>query len=373
MCFCQYTMEIIKVNENNLQEAIKKAVEIIKKGGTVIYPTETCYGIGVDVTNQMAVDKLYEYKGFRGQKPFSMAVIDKNMAEDYVEINEIADNLYKNYLPGPVTVVSKSKGLVAKGVESGWGTVGVRIPDHIVPIEIVRAFGKPITATSANVSYKPVAYTIDSLIKNTPKKSQKYIDLILDYGELPKNVPSTVLDTTMNTLEVLREGRDEFKSAIKKSKLFISKETLSTEETIELGKEIAKHFIEKHDNGPLVFALSGELGAGKTQFTKGIGEYLNVTDIVNSPTYTIINEYIGENRKNPVLIHMDTWRIQDENEFERSGLQEYLIANEIISIEWADKYFRELEKMVKEMAGKIVKVNFEYLDINRRKISVFES
>ena len=143
-------MEIVKVEADNLKGIISKAVEVLKNGGTLIYPTETCYGIGVDATNQKAVDKLYEYKGFRGQKPFSMAVFDRKMAQEYVEINEMADNLYRNYLPGPVTVVSASKGRVAKGVESQWGSVGIRIPDHKIPIEIVKAYGKPITATSAN-------------------------------------------------------------------------------------------------------------------------------------------------------------------------------------------------------------------------------
>src|SRR5689334_6125072 len=103
-------MKIVTLTDQNLKEIVKEAVEVLKNGGSVIYPTETCYGIGVDATNQKAVDALYDYKGFRGQKPFSMAVIDRKMAEEYVEINDIADNLYKNYLPGPVTVVSNSKG-----------------------------------------------------------------------------------------------------------------------------------------------------------------------------------------------------------------------------------------------------------------------
>src|SRR5690606_13763540 len=102
-----------------------------------------------------------KYKAYRGQKPISMAVVDKQMASKYVEINEIAQNLYDNYLPGPITVVSKSKGLVANGVESDWGTVGVRIPDYPLLIEIIKAFGKPITSTSANVSYRGVPYSIE--------------------------------------------------------------------------------------------------------------------------------------------------------------------------------------------------------------------
>ncbi|HVX92841.1 MAG TPA: L-threonylcarbamoyladenylate synthase [Candidatus Dojkabacteria bacterium] len=369
-------MEIIKLTEQNLEESIAKAVEVLKAGGTVIYPTETCYGIGVDATNQVAVDKVYDYKGFRGQKPFSMAVTSKEMAAKYVEINDIADNLYKNYLPGPVTVVSNAKpnSGIATGVVSQWGSIGIRIPDHKIPVMLVEKLGKPMTSTSANVSYKPVPYSIESFLKNTPKKSQKYLDLILDYGELPKNVPSTVLDTTMNSLQVLREGKIEFENAIKKSKLYKQVETKDPEETISFAKEIADHFITNHDNGALVFALSGELGAGKTQFSKGVGEYLKVEDIVNSPTYTIINEYkYNDNGIDRVLVHMDTWRISDVKEFNRSGLQEYLEKSDIILIEWADKYFNDLEQMVKSIGGKIVKINFEYLSQTERKISVYES
>jgi tRNA threonylcarbamoyladenosine biosynthesis protein TsaE len=123
-----------------------------------------------------------------------------------------------------------------------------------------------------------------------------------------------------------------------------------------------------------VFALSGELGAGKTQFSKGIGEFLKVEDVVNSPTYTIINEYkYSEGNEERVLAHMDTWRITDLNEFRRSGLQEYLENFGIIVIEWADKYFNEIEKMVKQNGGEVVKINFEYLSPTERKISVYES
>ncbi len=367
-------MEIIKLENKNISEVVQKAVEVLKNGGSVIYPTETCYGIGVDATNQKAVDNLYDYKGFRGQKPFSMAVVDREMAEKYVHINEMADNLYKNYLPGPVTVVSEGKGLVAKGVETEYGTVGIRIPDHDLPVAIVKAFEKPMTATSANVSYKPVPYSIEQYLKLTPKKSLKYVDLIIDAGELPKNIPSTVLDTTMNSLQVLREGKLEFEQAIKKSKLYKEAVTNTTDETIKLGEDIARVFIEKHTNGPLVFALSGELGAGKTQFTKGIGNLLKVEDIVNSPTYTIINEYkYIDGTEARTLAHMDTWRIQDNVEFNRSGLQEYLEKSDIVVIEWADKYYNELEKLVKEYGGRIVKINFKYMSQLSRDISVYET
>jgi L-threonylcarbamoyladenylate synthase len=364
----------MKLNKGNVEEIVSKAVEVLSKGGTVVYPTETCYGIAVDATSQEAVDKLKEYKQFRGQKPFSIAVTSMEMASEFVLINEIAENIYKNYLPGPITVVSKSRGNVPNGVESDWGTVGIRIPAHDIPIKIVERFGKPITATSANVSYKSLPYSIENLLKNTPKKSLKYLDLIIDAGELPKNVPSTVLDTTMNSLEVLREGKIEFEDAVKKSKLYRQVVTKTPDETVEFAKKIAEFFTDRHLNGSLVFALSGELGAGKTQFSKGIGEFLKVEDVVNSPTYTIINEYkYSEGNEERVLAHMDTWRITDLNEFRRSGLQEYLENFGIIVIEWADKYFNEIEKMVKQNGGEVVKINFEYLSPTERKISVYES
>ncbi len=366
--------KIVKLEKNNLEQVLNEAVEVIRNGGLVVYPSDTCYGIATDATNQDAVDRLKKYKQFRGQKPISVNVASKEMASEYVKINETAQNLYDNYIPGPITIISESLGKLANGVQSDWGTVGVRIPDHEVPVKLAQKFGKPVTATSANVSYKSLPYSIESLFKYTPKKSLELIDLIIDAGELPKNVPSTVLDTTMNSLQLLREGKMEFEDAVKKSNLYKTVTTQTAQETIEFGKEIAQYFASKHDNGSLVFALSGELGAGKTQFTKGIGEHLSVEDMVNSPTYTIINEYRyndGENER--TLAHMDTWRIADVEEFKRSGLKEYLESSDIVVIEWADKFFHEIEEIVKEFGGVLVKINFKYLSETEREISVYES
>src|SRR5690606_2492633 len=238
-----------KLDDNNLEEVISKAVEVIQNGGLVVYPSDTCYGLATDATNQEAVDKLKQYKQFRGQKPISVNVSSKEMASQYVQINEIADNLYDNYAPGSITIISKGLGKLANGVQSDWGTVGVRIPDHKIPVLLAEKFGKPVTATSANVSYKSLPYSIEQLLKHTPVKSQKLIDLIIDAGELPKNVPSTILDTTMNSMQVLREGKLEFEDAIKKSRLYKKVNTTSADETIQLGFEVAQHFVEIHDNG----------------------------------------------------------------------------------------------------------------------------
>lgn len=355
----------------NKQEAITKALEILKQGGLIIYPTETCYGVGCDSTNPKALAKLLTYKTFRGSKPISIAVSDVDMAKQYVEINEMAENLYTNYLPGPITVISMSKGQLVQPVVSSQGAVGVRFPDYPFTLELIKQFGKPITATSANVSYKSTPYNIDRLIKDLPKRNLELIDLLLDAGELPKNPPSTVLDTTMNQLSVLRQGKMEFEDALIKNKKILETQTKTTEETIEVGKIFSTKYLS--ENIPVVVALSGELGAGKTQFTKGIGEDLGVKDIVNSPTYTIINEYkYSKNGKEKVLAHMDTWRLED-SELEKSGLIQHLENGDIVVIEWADKFYQEISALCDNMNIKMYKVVIKYISLEERSIEIYES
>ena len=358
----------IKLNNDNWEEVIDKAIEVLNNGLGVIYPTETCYGIAVDATNQKALNNLLTYKTFRGSKPISVAVTDIDMAKRYVDVNEMAKNIYDNYLPGPITVISKSKGILNPPVVSKEGGIGIRIPDYSFILELIKQFNKPITATSANSSYKPHPYSIEQLERELPKKSQKLVGLCIDAGELKKNVPSTVVDTTMNSLAVLREGRIEFEEALVKSKLIEKRNTTTAKETIEFGKEFTKEYIK----GRVVVALSGELGAGKTQFTKGIGEELGVKEIINSPTYTIINEYpYIEKKEDKTLAHMDTWRLTDEEELTTSGMEQHLKDENILVIEWADKFYQELNEIVKKYNYKMYKVNFKYLSLTEREISIY--
>ncbi|MDP4030857.1 MAG: Sua5/YciO/YrdC/YwlC family protein, partial [Patescibacteria group bacterium] len=102
----------------DLKFQLNQAAKVLRAGGLIIYPTETCYGAGVDATNQAAVDKLLRYKTRREGRPLSVAVSDKTMASKYVKLNTSAINLYKNFLPGPLTVVSAGRHKLAKGVES---------------------------------------------------------------------------------------------------------------------------------------------------------------------------------------------------------------------------------------------------------------
>ncbi|WKZ30920.1 MAG: L-threonylcarbamoyladenylate synthase [Candidatus Dojkabacteria bacterium] len=366
-------MERLTINENEYQLVVDRAVEVLASGGIVVYPTETCYGIGVDATNQAAVDRLMKYKSRREGKPLSVAVTGREMAAKYVEINDLADNLYENYLPGPITVVSKGLGQVAAGVESEYGTLGIRVPDYKLILDIVEKFGKPVTSTSANVSYKPRPYDIDTLLKNCSEQQKGYLDLILDAGVLPKNEPSTVVDTTLNSLNVMREGTLKFNEDISNDKLILQAESDSADETARFGSLVMLKHIDAMLEQPFILALKGDLGAGKTQFVKGLAQQLKINENVSSPTYTIIDEYkyeVGEHRKG-LLAHMDTWRVDGAEEFARTGLEGYLKPGNVIAIEWADKFYPELLEAAKNSKAKVLKVSFEHISESKRKIEVY--
>lgn len=368
-------MEIIDLTNSKRNLAVKNAVQVLQRGGLIVYPTETCYGVGVDATNQDAVNKLLKYKSRREGKPLSVAVADKEMAAKYVQINDVAMNLYKHHLPGPITVVSKSLGNVAQGVASEYGTLGIRIPDHDLILDIVQQFGKPVTSTSANVSSKPVPYSVKGLLDHASKKQQDMIDLIIDAGELPKNRPSTVVDTTLNNLNIMREGEISFAQATEDAQSIFEVETVSAEETQHFGSVVMQKFLDAISSRPLIFALKGELGAGKTQMVKGMAVKLNIIEELSSPTFSIIDEYdyaFGDHTHGK-FVHMDTWRVADERELERTGIDRYLLPGNVIAIEWADKFHKQLLKLGSKADAKIIMIQIEYTDQFSREIKVYET
>lgn len=351
-------LKIVRTNEASPDEIVKIATETLKNGGLVVFPTETLYGIGADATNQEAINKLLVYKTRREGKPLSIAVSSKEMAKEYVEINRTAENLYDNFLPGPLTVVSKSLGRVAKGVESEIGTLGVRIPDYQLVLDIVKGLTKPITATSANASYKKRPYKIEDIFNNISEKQKSLIDLVIDAGELPKREPSTVVDTTLNEEVVLRQGNIKLTPIMNRT-------THSPEETQDLGVEILKKYQHFLGYKSVILAMQGELGAGKTEMTKGIGRVLGIKDAINSPTFIIEKEYYIQTvpesylaEKKPKLFHIDAWRMFDSNELKDIGFFNQVANCNVFVIEWAEKVI-ELFPQISEDAI-IVWVKIEY-------------
>ncbi len=348
----------------------KEIIEVLERGGLIIYPSDTCYGVGCDPTNPKAVERLLAYKSRREGKAISIAVDSLAMAEKYVYINETALQTYNRFLPGPFTIVSKSAGNVAPGIAAENDTIGIRIPDSLWFIELVTEFGRPITATSANQSYQKVPYTVNDVLDTISEKHAALIDLVIDGGELEHNPPSTVIDTTMGELQVLRKG--QFIPENAKVQEFVSE---SEEETIRFGSELMEKFAVNLEYRPLIFALQGDLGAGKTQFTKGVAASLGVKGTVQSPTFILSREYPSQKHGN-MLYHIDTWRMEREEDLDEIGFTAMLekkgtFAN-VIVIEWADKFMEKLRAIPANHKIVWIEIRADEAEPNRRFLKYSE-
>lgn len=336
-------MQRIDLTQTMQADAIALTCQVLSAGGLVLFPTETTYGAGVDATNPAAVAKLLAYKSRREGKPLSIACANAQMAEKYVEINDQARTLYAQFLPGPVTVVSAVKpGAVAPGVASEFGTLGVRIPDYQLILDIVSAYGKPMTATSANASGKARPYNVDSCIAELSNKQRELIDLVLDAGELPPTPPSTVIDTTLSTPVTLRAGDVVLDSTTP----IVTLTSHSPAETQDIaGKFLLKHWQTIRETG-LIVGLDGSLGVGKTVFTQGVAKFLGISERLTSPTYSYIEEYSYQRHGAAgMLYHLDLWKISDAAELERLELGRLLHPSSVVVVEWFAPFAQALEQL----------------------------
>lgn len=353
-----YVMQIIDLLKEDQESVLQTAVNALKNGELVIYPTETCYGVGVDATNEKAVANLLQYKTKRADKPLSIAVSGQDMAEQYAILNKTAQHIFANFLPGPITVVCKGQHKVAMGVESPIGTIGIRIPDYPFILELIAKFGKPITATSANASYKKTPYCIQDILDNLSEKQKAKIGLILDAGTLPKKKTSTVMDTTLEGIHILREGKITGSTF----------ESHSEEETGIFAKQIIEHLKGALTKQLIVIQMQGDLGAGKTYFSKFFCKHLKVKELVNSPTFTICNEYHGKyNRKDIDIYHIDAYRLYDASELEDLGAKRIFQSPNIVLIEWAGKVSETIEPYLQD-AFKI-QIYIEHITPTERKFT----
>jgi L-threonylcarbamoyladenylate synthase len=334
--------------------SIANIVEVLSRGGLIIFPCETVYGAAVDAANPEAVKKLSKYKQRPLGKPYAIMAANQKMAEGYVLLNKTAKNLYRNFLPGPLTIVSKGKHKVAAGVESENGTLGVRIPDYSFVLKLINAFGRPIVATSANASYKKRPYKIDDILDNISQKQKRLIDLIIDAGELPHNEPSTVIDTTLDDTVVLRQGGVVFGQQS-------SVVSRSEENTKNVGKELWQKYEKHAGQRTIIFALEGPMGAGKTQFIKGLAMAMGIKEEVVSPTFNLELDY-GR------LVHIDAWRMQNGEELENLGLKKKISDKSVLAVEWADRVADTIRKYNEEAVVVWVKIAYTQTE-NERLIS----
>lgn len=197
----------IRLYENNPNEKIiQQVVDVLKQGGIIIYPTDTVYGLGCDITQPKAIEKIAKLRGIKLEKAnFSFICYDLSHISDYIKpIDTATFRVLKKALPGPFTFIFNASGQVPKLLNSNKKTVGIRVPNNNIARCIVKALGNPILSTSIHDDDELVEYATDPEL--IYQKYQDTVDLVIDggYGD---NVASTVVDCTSGQFEIIREGK----------------------------------------------------------------------------------------------------------------------------------------------------------------------
>jgi tRNA threonylcarbamoyl adenosine modification protein (Sua5/YciO/YrdC/YwlC family) len=200
--------QFIKIYEDKPNEAaIAKVVKVLKEGGLVIYPTDTVYGLGCDITNTKALERIAKIKGIKLEKAnFSFVCCDLSNISDYVrQIDTSTFKLLKRALPGAYTFILPGNNNLPKEFKKKT-TVGIRVPDNAIALEIVRKLGNPIVSTSIYDEDDVIEYTTDPEL--IFEKWQNLVDLVIDggYGD---NQPSTIIDLSGDEPVIIREGKGD--------------------------------------------------------------------------------------------------------------------------------------------------------------------
>jgi|TARA_B110000459_G_scaffold38493_1_gene41463 tRNA threonylcarbamoyl adenosine modification protein (Sua5/YciO/YrdC/YwlC family) len=198
--------ELLKIfPENPNPKAIKKVIEVLKKGGLIIYPTDTVYGLGCDITNVKALERIAKIKGIKLERSnFSFICHDLSNLSDYVtQIDTSTFKLLKRTLPGPYTFILPGASTLPHPFKKKK-TVGIRIPDNSIALEIVKSLGNPIVSTSIHDEDELLEYTTDPEL--IFEKWSSKVDLVID-GGFGDNTPSTVVEVKDSEITILREGK----------------------------------------------------------------------------------------------------------------------------------------------------------------------
>lgn len=200
--------ELIKIYPDNPDpRRIRQVADCLRDGGLVIYPTDTVYGLGCDIHNARAVEKVARIKGIKPQKnDFSFICYDLSHIADYARVSNAAFKLMKKALPGPFTFILEANNKVPKLLNTNKKTVGIRVPDNTIPRSIVRELGNPIITTSIKDEDEVIEYSTDPEL--IFEKFEHLVDIVID-GGYGGNVGSTVVDATTDNFVLIREGAGE--------------------------------------------------------------------------------------------------------------------------------------------------------------------
>ncbi|MFA4831475.1 MAG: L-threonylcarbamoyladenylate synthase [Patescibacteria group bacterium] len=196
-------MQTIKQENLNLEEV----VAALRAGQTIVYPTETCYGLGCDATNQSAVDRVFRIKQRQKDKTVLVVVPDESMVVEYIEWNETIEKLARRYWPGPLTIVAYARANtgLADGVVAKNGTAAFRVVDHPIASALSAGLGKPLVSTSANISSYESPYSFEK-VADMFGGQEDQPDILIDAGELLAKSVSTVARVKKGSIQILRQG-----------------------------------------------------------------------------------------------------------------------------------------------------------------------
>ena len=199
---------LLEINSDNPQQRkIDQVVEILSKGGVIAYPTDTCYGMGCDIMNKKAIEKVYQIKQLDKKQPFSFICSDLTNISAYAKVTNYAYKTMKRLLPGPYTFILEGSNMVPKMMLTKRKTAGIRVPNNPICISLIQSLGNPIISTTAG--------TPDGEILNEPWLIQehfgKLLDVVIDGGPAPGQ-PSSVISLIGDEPEILRAGLGDISS-----------------------------------------------------------------------------------------------------------------------------------------------------------------
>jgi len=196
---------LLSINDENPQmRLIRKAIEVLNDGGIIVYPTDTVYGIGCDLFNKRAIEKIYEIKKRSVKQPFSFVCSDLSDISQYAVVSNHTYKIMRHFLPGPYTFILGASKLVPKILLPKRKTVGIRVPDNKICLTLVSEFGHPIISTS--VKSKQNEIMADPVDMHEELKNK--VDLVIDGGILGSEL-SSVISLVDDIPEVVREGKGE--------------------------------------------------------------------------------------------------------------------------------------------------------------------
>jgi len=185
---------------------LKRAARLITKGAVIVCPTDTGYALAANALDAKAVVKVFNLKGRSYSNPIHVAVNSIEAAEKYAYLNQKAWHLARHYLPGALTLVLPKKEVIPSLLVAGRDTIGIRIPDNKVILELTALTSLPLTATSANISGQPTPYSVPEVVEQLGEMVEG-VALILDQGPLPARGLSTIVDLTVSPPQLIRQGR----------------------------------------------------------------------------------------------------------------------------------------------------------------------